>query len=75
MEHIKVLVECGAELESMSEESKTPLWYAVENGHVEVVKFLLEKGASVKHTSWNGRSMVQDATDDAIKELIEKHTL
>ena len=45
---VKLLLEKGADVESKSSSSRTPLSWAAENGHEAVVKLLLEKGADVE---------------------------
>jgi ankyrin repeat protein len=42
---VKLLLEKGAELETESNNGRTPLLWAAERGHEAVVKLLLEKGA------------------------------
>jgi ankyrin repeat protein len=48
---VKLLLEKGAELETKSEYSQTPLLYAASRGHKAVVKLLLEKGAAAGERS------------------------
>src|SRR4051794_30701370 len=43
---VKAAIENGAALESKTPYGQTPLYLAAMNGHEEVVRFLLEKGAS-----------------------------
>ena len=43
---VKKAVEGGAELETKTPYGQTPLYLAAMNGHEEVVRFLLDKGAS-----------------------------
>jgi hypothetical protein len=42
---VKTAIESGAALESKTPYGQTPLYLAAMNGHEEVVRFLLEKGA------------------------------
>lgn len=43
---VKAAIESGAALETKTPYGQTPLYLAAMNGHEEVVRFLLEKGAS-----------------------------
>jgi ankyrin repeat protein len=46
---VKLLLEKGAELETKGKDyGRTPLSYAVGNGHRAVVKLLLEKGTELE---------------------------
>jgi hypothetical protein len=47
---VKAAVQNGAALESKTAYGQTPLYVAAMSGHEEVVRFLLEKGASVDIT-------------------------
>jgi len=42
---IKYLVENGADINRTNKDDKTPLFYACENGHETVIKYLVEQGA------------------------------
>ena len=54
---VKLLLEKGAALESQdTENGRTPLSWAAENGYEAVVKLLLEKGAAPESQSGNGRT-------------------
>jgi ankyrin repeat protein len=44
---VKLLCERGANLEEPNDEGYTPLMEASREGHMEVVEFLLDKGADV----------------------------
>ena len=45
LNRVKLLVERGADVNAKDEEGKTPLDFAQENGHQEIVKWLKECGA------------------------------
>lgn len=47
---VKQLIEKGATIETKTAYGQTPLYLAAMNGHEEVVRFLLEKGASPQIT-------------------------
>jgi len=42
---VKLLVQHGAEVETCTNKGETPLYWAVGNGHIEVVQFLIEQHA------------------------------
>ena len=43
---IEKFLSCGRDIESNDVEGKTPLMLAGANGHIDAVKFLLQKSAS-----------------------------
>jgi ankyrin repeat protein len=53
---VKALYEKGAAIETKTPYGQTPLYLAAMNGHEEVVRFLIEKGANteVKDSFYNG---------------------
>jgi ankyrin repeat protein len=52
----------GTDLDATTVDEVTPLWYAVQKGELEVVKFLLEQGANPRVTSSNnGRNLLMAA--------------
>ena len=59
---LQYLVEKGADLE-LACFDKTPLMYAVKYGHLEMAKYLLEKGADINKVSVEGKT----ALDYALK--------
>ncbi|KKQ48898.1 MAG: Ankyrin repeat-containing protein [candidate division TM6 bacterium GW2011_GWF2_38_10] len=42
---VKLLVDKGVDLNQRDQDGKTPLWYAIKNGHPVVVDFLQKHGA------------------------------
>ena len=47
---VKAALEQGAKVEAKTRHGVTPLYYAASNGHLDVVKFLVDKGADVSVT-------------------------
>jgi ankyrin repeat protein len=43
---VKVLLEAGVDVESKDWHSRTPLWYAAQNGHEAVVKLQQSRASS-----------------------------
>ncbi|KAK4112816.1 ankyrin, partial [Canariomyces notabilis] len=43
---VRLLLEMGADFEAKDKRGRRPLWYAVDAGDEEVMKLLLEKGAT-----------------------------
>jgi len=49
LKSIKFFIEeKKVEVDAQNEESKTPLWIAAENGHLEVVRYLVDKNANLE---------------------------
>lgn len=57
---VKALVDGGANLNYWND-GKMPLEEAAKGGHYEVVKYLLEKGASPAYKHHNGRTALMEA--------------
>ena len=47
---VRALVEGGANIEAKTRYETTPLFFAAKNGHLDVVEFLISKGANVNVT-------------------------
>jgi len=69
MEDIVALVEGGADVNAAGDLGSTPLHEAVEQGHLEVVKFLLEHGASPTVKNELGKTPCDIARDDERADL------
>ena len=46
---VKILVECGADVNKSAPEMSSPLLLAACGGHAEIVKFILSRGADPHH--------------------------
>jgi len=44
---VKNAIRWGADIHARDKEAKTPLFYAARHNNLEMVKFLVEKGANV----------------------------
>lgn len=53
---VQLLVQHGADVNSMNHSQKTPLMLAAEKGHLDVVAFLLRRGADKDLRDKNGKS-------------------
>jgi hypothetical protein len=76
---VKALCEKRAAIETKTPYGQTPLYLAAMNGHVEVVQFLVDKGArtDVKDTFYKASMLdfvLQRKHDDVAKILIRKGT-
>ncbi|NXK04439.1 ASB3 protein, partial [Herpetotheres cachinnans] len=77
LESVRVLLEAGADPNEVTTEATTPLFLAVENGHADIVNFLLQHGANVKGPhSWSGWNSLHQASfqgcTEIMKVLLEK---
>jgi ankyrin repeat protein len=72
------LLEKGADVECKSNNGRTPLWWAAENGHEAAVKLLLEKGADVESKDDDGQTLLSRAAihghshEAVLKLLVER---
>jgi ankyrin repeat protein len=51
---VKALVDGGADLNQRNGDRTTPLLIAIINGHFDLAKWMLEKGADPNHAAFNG---------------------
>jgi ankyrin repeat protein len=70
---VKLLLKKGADVESKDSRGRTPLSWAAEKGHEEVMELLLEKGADVesKDTEY-GQTPLSWAAENSL--AAEQHT-
>jgi ankyrin repeat protein len=74
---VKYLVEeKGADVKAVDVYGNTPLHRASQNGHLDVVKYLVEKGADFQAVDKVGDTPLHDASYygklDVVKYLVEK---
>ena len=53
---IKVLLDCGAEVNAQDNQSLSALRYAAANARTEIVQLLLERGADPELADWGGKT-------------------
>jgi ankyrin repeat protein len=56
---VQLLVEQGVDIEAKNEDGKTPVWMAARS--LEVVRFLIANGASIRETTPKGRTLLHEA--------------
>ncbi|HEV2601990.1 MAG TPA: ankyrin repeat domain-containing protein [Candidatus Babeliales bacterium] len=59
LEVVKRLLNEGAPIEEVDELGRTPLMLAINGGHIDIAKLLLERGASMKARSSQGTSIFE----------------
>ena len=72
---VRVLLAAGARVDAADNNGHTPLHYAAEHGHADVVRALLEAGARADTASSDGNTPLQWAAEhghaDRMRALIE----
>ncbi|KFQ68169.1 Ankyrin repeat and SOCS box protein 3 [Phaethon lepturus] len=72
LESVCVLLEAGADPDEVTTEATTALFLAVENGHADIVKLLLQHGANVKGPhSWSGWNSLHQASFQGCTEIMK----
>ena len=69
---VQMLIDKGAHVDIMEEgNGHTPLLLACENGHINVVKALLQNGANVNEKSRDGSTVLHLAAQNGQIDLLE----
>ncbi|NXY47197.1 ASB3 protein, partial [Ceuthmochares aereus] len=72
LESLRVLLEAGADPNQVTTEETTALFLAVESGHIDIVKFLIQHGANVKGPhSWSGWNSLHEASFQGYTEIMK----
>ena len=75
LEIVDLLLNKGKALpNSPNNDGKTPLFMAVENGNAEIVQKLLEAGAKPNLWPYQGKYVIDIATDENIKQMLGKYS-
>lgn len=69
---VKVLLEHGADVDSLDVKAQTPLFTAVSHGHLECVRVLLEAGACPSGSIYNNCSPVLTASRDGAVAILQE---
>jgi len=67
---IEMLIKKGAEVNSLDDDGKAAITYAVASGNVAVVKLLLTHGANPRSTSSWKKTLILDAHDRGFREIV-----
>ena len=71
-EIVQKLIHKGADIEIKDKENgSTPLLWAFQNGHTNVVKILLQNNANAFATSYSGKTALHFAVQSGEVELVE----
>ncbi|XP_068237591.1 protein fem-1 homolog C-like [Palaemon carinicauda] len=68
---VKVLVEDGADIESVDDKGATCLILACDNGHYEVVKYLIDVGANVNRKKNDGKTALHLSAKSGHLEILK----
>ncbi|XP_077462512.1 uncharacterized protein LOC144078192 isoform X2 [Stigmatopora argus] len=71
--NVRHLVEHGADINCSAQDGTRPLHDAVENNHVEVVRFLLSCGADPTLTSSSGQGPINMANSVVMETFLEEY--
>lgn len=69
---VRILLEKGANINSLSNSNETPLMYAIKNKKLALAKYLLEKGADYKNINNNNSNLLHVAAQKGDLELTKK---
>ncbi|KAG4097313.1 ankyrin repeat-containing domain protein [Neocallimastix lanati (nom. inval.)] len=69
-------IEHGADINKENEDSKTPLFKAIESGNKELIEYLTEHGADINKENEDGKTplfyVCESGNKDLVKYLVEK---
>ena len=68
---VKAPADLGVALDAMHLDEQTPLMMAVSQRHVEVVSFLLKRGADIQRTDSNVKSLLHIAIETESADMLE----
>jgi len=68
---VKLLLECGANVDAQVEDGKTVLQLAIEKGNEKVVNLLLEYGANIDAEDKDGKTVLHFAVEKGCSVIIE----
>ena len=68
---MKTLIEQGADINATDQAGETALYYAANNGHRDVIEFLLGKGADLSSINKDGLTPVECAIMRGHRSIVE----
>ncbi|GFY65411.1 putative pre-16S rRNA nuclease [Trichonephila inaurata madagascariensis] len=70
---VELLTERGANIDLKGEKGETPLFSAVKEGHINMARFLIEKGADINvQCSYNGYTALHTAVDKSNPSMMKQ---
>ncbi|EEA26118.1 hypothetical protein TMatcc_005630 [Talaromyces marneffei ATCC 18224] len=66
-----LFLEYGADIDTIDEYGRTPLHYAVTNKHIDIVKLLVERGATTTIADISGVNPMQLAAESGSEEMTQ----
>jgi len=68
---IKVLLILGVNIDEIGTIDMTPLSIACQEGDISLVKYLIEKGASLNKVDYNNKTAIDYAKENGHDEIVE----
>lgn len=68
---LKMLIECGADINSQNNAGNTPLFMAAQSGTLRSVEMLIKAGADIAHINHNGEGVMAFAGKCRISRMTE----